>query len=270
MEITQIQTKELNIDFDIRRNRLVPEQVEMFLYLISSGVTLPPIRVYSKNDKWFIWDGRHRFEAYVRLKCETVAVEIAIFASDREAVCAAFKANLADGGVSLQPTLDDYKYFVRSLMKEGEENDLIILELTKMGLLKEFAERMVQDSIKSQKETNLESAVKAVEGGHISIMAAAGQFGVKPEQIKKKIHRQHYDMDAWRNDVAKGIHSIQKIVDRRIPILAAHGESFEQEAYDLLADALAKLERDIEAQSLPAIPPAEKKRKREPRVQGAA
>lgn len=257
----KVRRDEVKVMFDVRKQRLVPAHVEMFVQLIVTNVPLPPIQVYQREGEagYFLWDGRHRMEAHAQLGTDEIEIDVRQFATEREVMLESFRANVVPGGVARQPTMEDYKFFVRSLMKEQMDEDMIVIELVKMGLPKRFAEKTVSDSARAIHEQNVDAAVAIVREGQTSVIAAASQYGVKPEEIHKKMSRQVYDMKSWRTDVGKAGQILKSLVDDRILKLVRTNPAFQDQAISILLEEMESARRYIEASGLPAVPPKKRK-----------
>jgi predicted HTH domain antitoxin len=237
----------IKVAFDVRKPSLDEKRVVLFQKLIQAHVSFPPIKTYEKNgdEHLYVWEGRHRLEAYKREEIAEFDVEVCTFDSDQEMYFEAFKANMIPGGGPKVPSYEDYKFFARERMKDNMSQDAIVIELVKIGVDRVFADTVVRDSIKSDKTQRIEAAMEAFKTGEVTINSAAKRYGVSPAELKKRLNTP--DLSVLEDYCTKLVSGVKREMDKLIPVIAAENEELEGEAFDVMRRKLSELQRYIDA-----------------------
>jgi hypothetical protein len=237
-------------ELDVRFPALHENQVMMFVQLLESGVTVPPIGIYTRDGQHFVYDGRHRLEAYRRLGWEFVmGVEIA-YTNKADMLCHALLSNVSPNGTPLSPSLQDYNLTIRSLVKEGVTKEEIIQRLTAMGIHESFVRRLVRRAIISKTSLDQYHAVHDVKEGKMTIPEAAERHKFSVEDLKNKIDSPNeYGLDRFGLDIQKKFKSIRELATIRLPEFVNCGLSVEFSSGAPLPglDAVTLLKRETES-----------------------
>ncbi len=170
--------KDLQVNLFVRKV-LDQDRVMALAELIAAGVALDPIKVTPDLQ---IVDGRHRKEAYELCdRTETEAV-IMTFASEAEMIAEAYRCNV---GGALPPTKEDTEHTVSLLLEHGESMKKIGEMLGLPAIVARTYAKVIQSKAKRVK---LQSAAAAVTDGGLTVMKAAEQYEVEPDELKEVLH----------------------------------------------------------------------------------
>ena len=183
---------------DVRANPLDESRVMLYASQMQAGVKFPSITVMrapGPQEKYLVIDGRTRFEATRRVGKPAIAAVVASFKNITDARCAAFEANLNSGeSVSVPPSKDDYKMFVRALLKGGMSAEVVIKRLVAMGVNKTFGDPLVKEVVSDRRRQALLHATESVEAWLKSegekgedIESASKRYGVTVKKIQESV-----------------------------------------------------------------------------------
>jgi ParB-like chromosome segregation protein Spo0J len=223
MENKKYEVSRIQNELDVRLPALHESQVVLFMRLIESGVYLPPVGLYARENKLFIYDGRHRLEAYRRLGKTFIDGLIVDYTSQAEMICLALRANLTAKGTPLAPTINDFSLTVRGLMKEGVSKEEITRQFIKIGIPEPFAKRIVRDAVHSKRKLDELHAVEAVKATRLSILEAAQHYDVPVKILHAKLASEGYGLDRFGLDVQKKFKSLRDLASVRLPELVNGG-----------------------------------------------
>jgi hypothetical protein len=236
-------------ELDVRFPALHENQVMMFVRLLESGVTVPPIGIYTRDGQRFVYDGRHRLEAHRRLGWEFVmGIEIA-YTTKADMLCHALRSNVSPDGTPLSPSLQDFNLTIRSLVKEGVTKDDIIQRLTTMGIHESFVRRLVTSAINSKAQLDKYHAVDDVKAGRRTVLEAAERHSVSAADVEKRLATPAgYGLDRFIPDVKKRFKGIRELASLRLPELVNGSVEFVGGAPLAVGrDAIALLKKEAES-----------------------
>lgn len=239
----------INNELDVRFPALHEKQVLMFVQLLESGVTLPPIGTYTRDGQRFVYDGRHRLEASRRLGWGFImGVEIA-YTNKADMLCHALQNNVSPNGTPLPPSLQDFNLTIRSLVKEGITKEDIIRRLTTMGIHESFVKRQVTSAIKSKANLDQYHAVQDIKAGRRTLPEAADRHNVPVEDVKARLATPYgYGLDRFIPDVKKRFKGIRELASLRLPELVNGSVEFVGGApLPVGRDAVATLKKEAES-----------------------
>jgi hypothetical protein len=236
-------------ELDVRFPALHENQVMMFVRLLESGVTVPPIGIYTRDGQRFVYDGRHRLEASRRLGWEFImGVEIA-YTNKADMLCHALQNNVSPNGTPLSPSLQDYNLTIRSLAKEGVTKEEIIQRFTAMGIHESFVKKLVNSAVHSKAQLDQFYAARDVKAGRMTIPEAAERHNVSVEDVEKKLASPNeYGLDLFATDVKRKFRRIRELATLRLPEFVNGSVEFVGGApLPVGRDAVATLKKEAES-----------------------
>lgn len=236
-------------ELDVRFPALIDNQVVLFVRLLESGVTLPPIGTYTHDGQLFLYDGRHRLEAHRRLGWEFImGVEIA-YTNRADMLCHALRSNVTKDGTPLSPSLQDFTVTIRNLVKAGVTKEDIIQRLTAMGIHESFVKRLVVSAVNSKSSLDKFYAAHDVKAGRRTVVEAAERHNVSIADVEKKLTTASgYGLDQFATDVSRKFRGIRELASFRLPELVNGGIEFVSgEPLPVGRDAVAVLKKEAES-----------------------
>jgi hypothetical protein len=239
----------INNELDVRFPAVIEEQVMMFVRLLESGVTLPPIGTYTHDGQLFIYDGRHRLEAHRRLGWEFImGVEIA-YTNKADMLCHALRSNITKDGTPRAPSLSDLTHTIRNLAKEGLTKEDIIQRITAMGIHESFVKRLVVSAVNSKSSLDRFAAARDVKAGRRTVVEAAERYEVSVGDLEQKLSTPRgYGLDQFATDVSRKFRGIRELASFRLPELVNGDVEFASgEPLPVGRDAVAVLKKEAES-----------------------
>jgi hypothetical protein len=243
----------LNNELDVRAVPHDEERISLFMSLTESGVYLPPIEVYAKENRLFIKDGRHRVEAYRRMgKKSILGVEVP-YTSLVQMSVDALASNMTKKGAPLPPTEKDFRKVIWTLSKEGVDKLTAIKMFEKIGVPSAFAKKMVNQTFHSLRKLNELHATESVRDGRMSVVEASTHYNVKVDVIKRKLAAVNaYGLPYFGLDAQKKIKAFQNFtIDKLKTLEGLGGRPLAGEAIKtILRKEIEKLKRWVDAQEV--------------------
>jgi len=168
------------------------EKIQEYAEMIEEGVVFDPIKVWKREDRYWVIDGMHRLEAHKRLGLETIKAEIVSCENELDYRIKAVKENLKHG----IPLLKEEKILLtQTLYKLGVQ----IAELKKLFGVSERTLYYWLEPVKEQEKTELKK--KALE---------MRKQGYTQEQVARELGIDQKTISNWERD---GLGNFAKIAN---------------------------------------------------------
>lgn len=248
-------TADLRNEFDVRSNPLSEDRIKLFTRLIRTGVTMPPIEVYQKEDAVYVKDGRTRLEAHRRLNKKTIKGIEVPYTTKKQMLIEAFAANVTKTASPLPPTEADFSTVIRQLARENASKEEVVSLLIKSGTVPAYAKHIVSETFHSMRKLDEVHAVEAVTSGRMTIVEAAVNYGVSVTIVKRKLAvLGDYGLDKFGLDVSKKLTTLRKFVGDKLRLLEDRGgPALKNEALNkILHREVSTFQRWVEASEVSA------------------
>jgi len=168
------------------------EKVQEYAEMIEEGVVFDPIKVWKREDRYWVVDGMHRLEAHKRLGLETIKAEIIELKDELECRIEAIKANLKHG-LPLQK--EEKILLTQTLYKLG----VSIPELKKLFGVAERTLYYWLEPVKEKEKEELRKKALELRKQGVSLREIADRLGVPKSTIED-----------WVNESVRNLQKLQK------------------------------------------------------------
>jgi ParB-like chromosome segregation protein Spo0J len=176
VEVHKVKISDIKIDESIYpRTGTWWQKVQEYRRKIEAGIVLPPITLGTLPKKKTLWlvDGRHRLEANIRLKNETIDATFQEFPDKKTMFVEAVRSNSTHGF----PFSMNDKRLLDERLKKYEVDDLKIsvllgIPISRLEILRESQHKSaVQDAMKRQRftEHDIETVNREIDETHINV-----------------------------------------------------------------------------------------------------
>lgn len=176
-------------DIDVRSQALHDDRVNLFASLLKSNITLPPIKVYRRENCVCVLDGRHRLEAARKLGKKTIKGIEVPYTNRVDMMVRALQDNMTADGAPLAPSMDDFYAVLQKLSKAGLSRADCVQKFVGIGIPEVFAKQTVQTAFHNIDQFNILHAYDAVRLGRMTAPQAATHYGVSPARLKSRLDK---------------------------------------------------------------------------------
>ncbi len=181
-ETFHISPRKLTSTFNVRE-KLSELRVEFFMDAYESGEKVDDIKVFVGTTE--IYDGRHRYEAALRLHRKDVSCVYVKQMEVAEKYAGAFGENNPRG--SQPPTRGDAVYTMRQMLEQGVKQAQIKDLFAPQYFRPSHADALLKDAKREIDQAKVVKAVQAVARGTITAKAAAEKYGANPSAVKSAL-----------------------------------------------------------------------------------